>query len=251
MHSRSPCVCSTFVQGILDLPNERKSAEETDTLVNKLIDAWLCGRTRVMRHFFGPNHHRAQMEWAIDSPYGSYVEWEPLHETLNLALAMSAIYRNDCSELRTLLDQGVDLAQESVRFGILPLAEATFFGSQEITEILVANNCPVIFGGITELYPTTNAISIHMTRRNKEGLRAWVDHLKRSAQDISEYFDPWEIVTFASPEMVEFIDDEYGHELDRPLLRGKMFKDAIYSKDVNEMPAYIGSRWSGYQQIGG
>ncbi|CAI7587314.1 unnamed protein product [Penicillium viridicatum] len=234
IHSRSPSRFSSLVQDILDLPNERTSAE-TDTLINKLIDAWMCSEFRPMRPFVDPTDDRSQMEWVINDPQGGFVELEPLQETLNLALATSAIKRNDCAELRTLLSKGVNLAQESMRFGIIPLAEAAYSGSKEVTEIIVANNYSVIFGGFTELHPPTNALNIHVQRGNKQALKVWIDHLKKSARSISEYLDLRETAALASMETMEFIDDEYGDELDRSRLRGEMFRAAIYSKDLAKM----------------
>ena len=102
---------SGFVRDILDLPNERTSAEGTHTLTNKLIDAWMCDKVRPMQPFFDTTDYQVHMEWVINGLHRDDVEWEPLQETLNLALATSAIHRNDCAELRTLLSQGVNLAQ--------------------------------------------------------------------------------------------------------------------------------------------
>ncbi|KUM64895.1 hypothetical protein ACN42_g2199 [Penicillium freii] len=201
IHSRSPSRFSSLVQDILDVPNERTSAE-TDTLINKLIDAWMCSKFRPMRPFVDPTDDRSQMEWVINDPQGGFVELEPLQETLNLALATSAIKRNDCAELRTLLSKGANLAQESMRFGIMPLAEAAYSGSKE---------------------------------GNKQALKVWIDHLKKSARSISKYLDLRETAALASMETMEFIDDEYGDELDRSRLRGEMFRAAIYSKDLAKM----------------
>ncbi|KAJ5509504.1 hypothetical protein N7527_011647 [Penicillium freii] len=234
IHSRSPSRFSSLVQDILDVPNERTSAE-TDTLINKLIDAWMCSKFRPMRPFVDPTDDRSQMEWVINDPQGGFVELEPLQETLNLALATSAIKRNDCAELRTLLSKGANLAQESMHFGIMPLAEAAYSGSKEVTEIIVANNYSVIFGGFTELHPPTNALNIHVQRGNKQALKVWIDHLKKSARSISKYLDLRETAALASMETMEFIDDEYGDELDRSRLRSEMFRAAIYSKDLAKM----------------
>lgn len=235
VHDRAPSMFSVFVHEILNLPNERTSADETDAFTNKLIDAWMCGKFRPMRPFVDLTDSRSQMEWTIYGPQGGFVEWESLEETRNLALATSAIKRNDCAELRTLLHQGVNLEQESYRFGIMPLAEAAYCGSKEVTDIIVANNYSVIFGGAPGLHPPTNALDIHIQSGNKEALRVWIEHLKNPAHNIFEHLDLRETVAYASMEMVEFIDDEYGDKLDRPRLRGELFRAAIYSKDVAKM----------------
>lgn len=226
---------SGFVHEILDLPNERTSAEETDAFTNKLIDAWMCDKIRPMQPFFDTTDYQVHMEWAINDLHGGLFEWEPLQETLNLALATSAIHRNDCAELRTLLSQGVNLGQESLRFGILPLSEAAKIGSNEVTEILVANNYPVIYGGITELYHPFNALYIHMMRGNKEGVKIWGDHLRRTGQDISEYFHPMDTVGFSDTEMVLFIDEELGDDLGGCRFRRQLFAAAVYNKEVETM----------------
>ncbi|KAF7525552.1 hypothetical protein PCG10_004790 [Penicillium crustosum] len=233
-HDRNPSVFSGFVRDILNLPNERTSAE-THALTDKLVDAWMCSKFRPMRPFVDSTDYHAHMEWAINDLHGGVIEWEPLEETLNLALATSAIHRNDCSELRTLLSQGVNLAQESVRFGILPLSEAADVGSNEVTEILVANNYPVTYGGTTELYLPFNALYTHMMRGNKEGVKIWGDHLRRTGQDISEYLHPLDTVGFSDTEMVLFIDGEFGDELGGPLFRRKLFAAAVYNKEAETM----------------
>ncbi|KAJ5374079.1 hypothetical protein N7517_006085 [Penicillium concentricum] len=61
----------------------------------------------------------------------------------------------------------------------------------------------------------------------------WIDHLKKNDQNMSKHFDPRLIVMYRSQEIVEFIDDECGDNLDTPRLRAEMFKAAVYSKDID------------------
>jgi hypothetical protein len=106
IHDHSQCGWSSLVHEVLDLPHQR-TTEETETLINQLIDAYLCGEFSGCRKLLDPDSYAAEKNKLLSARRTKTFYWPPenFKTTLQYALAGSAIQRGDCIQLQTLLGQ--------------------------------------------------------------------------------------------------------------------------------------------------
>ncbi|OKP07663.1 hypothetical protein PENSUB_5778, partial [Penicillium subrubescens] len=197
LHSR--CAFSAFVHKLLELPHEPRTPKEEHELVDKLIDAWICGKFYRIRDLVDPNRCEKyfqdhQMSSLTRPRYGP---WEPFEITMSAALATSAIRRGDYVELKALLSHHKDLdtyrytpggvlGRASGRFGgICPLDLAAKRASADIAKVLTTNQCHSEY--ITSKYGYTDRMLTVATKAgNREALKVWIDHLKSTGGSLYE-----------------------------------------------------------------
>lgn len=110
-----------------------------------------------------------------------------LERTLQVALAANAIVRDDCDASQALLDQGINLCELSVRFGLVPLNVAGKQGSPKIIKVLVKNGCGLRkFPYASELYQMPGVLALAARSGNTDELKVWIDCLKRRGESFSE-----------------------------------------------------------------
>ncbi|KAJ5626548.1 hypothetical protein N7528_003975 [Penicillium herquei] len=183
LHTESPCEFSYHIHEILDVPHKRTTAEETDILVNKVIDAFLSATISNVREFFDPKRlypdkikYYTQPGWSMMAQI-----WEPAETTLRLALATSAIIRGDGGELELLHSQGeLKLNTWSTRLCFHPVGAAARKGNEHIIKVLTdhswgLNEEHIISAGRD--YECANAASIAARHENLEPMKYWLKNL--------------------------------------------------------------------------
>ncbi|OQD98652.1 hypothetical protein PENVUL_c069G06653 [Penicillium vulpinum] len=186
IHDYSQCSWSILVREIIDLPNQR-TTNETATLINNLIDAYLCGRFDDCRKLLDPvsNTEDGKLIFARPSD-GFYTPFESFETTLQCALATSAIQRGDCARLQAILGQGGKITIWSNRLGILPLDIAAKKGSGAIIELLLANGCPMRYEfyrrGEWHRYDYVEVLDTMAENGNDQGLDVLIGHMAKEGE---------------------------------------------------------------------
>ncbi|KAJ5716624.1 hypothetical protein N7493_008535 [Penicillium malachiteum] len=183
LHTESPCEFSYHINEILNVPHKRTTAEETDILVDKVIDAFLSATISNVRELFDPKRlypdkikHYTQPGWSMMSQI-----WEPAEETLRLGLATSAIIRGDAVELELLHSQGdFELNTWSTRLCFHPVGAAARRGNEHIIKVLTdhswgLNERHIISAGRN--YESANAASIAARHGNLEPMKYWLKNM--------------------------------------------------------------------------
>ncbi|KAJ5587039.1 ankyrin [Penicillium hispanicum] len=220
LHPYKKCMWSSIVCEMLDLQVDKDTIEEQakgkEELIDKLIDAWLCGSEHEEPAMVDPDRYEDCMNWLWSSfLWERRISFEPIEETLQLALATSAIVRDDCTELQSLINQGVVLAHMSYRFGITPLAIAAKQGSSNVIKILVANGCGISCEMGASLWPQrTNILSVAAISGNIEALKLWIEHFRQTGWSFSVHVRPAIRAAARSGKayMMEFLVNECGNE---------------------------------------
>ncbi|KAJ5821824.1 uncharacterized protein N7525_011108 [Penicillium rubens] len=178
IHDYSQCGWSSLVHGILDLPHQR-----TETLINQLIDAYLCGEFSGCRKLLDPDLYTAEKNNLVSARRTmTSIHWplEGFKTTLEYALAASAIQRGDCIQLQTLLDRGIDITGHSDRLALVPLDVAAKKGSKATIELLVAHGCPMKYRSYKTrhyYFDKTKVTDMMAQSGNDIGLKVWIDRL--------------------------------------------------------------------------
>ncbi|KAJ9483292.1 hypothetical protein VN97_g10122 [Penicillium thymicola] len=178
IHDHSQCGWSSLVHGILDLPHQR-----TETLINKLIDAYLCGEFSGYRKLLDPDLYTAEKNRLVSARRTKtfYCPPEKFKTTLEYALAASAIQRGDCIQLQTLLDQGIHITGHSDRLALVPLDIAAKKGSKATIELLLAHGCPMKYRSHKDrhnsMFGETKVTDMMAESGNGIGLKVWIDRL--------------------------------------------------------------------------
>lgn len=241
-HPARQCVFTTFVQELVDLPHEPRTVEEEEVLIEKLIDAWLCGKFTCVRNVLDHRQYAWQMERYRGFFYEPYVSYGKLHaETLDIALATSAIKNRDCVELQAIIDRrGADLLiRYSNQFGgIRPLDIAAKRGSADIIKVLTKNGCEIKYWSD---YYITNALSVAARSGNKDALSVWIEDLKSNKKNLAAELDG--AVTSAMKignfEMAKFIEQESGVKFETSKVLFELFIDAIMSGKLDTIQEFI------------
>ncbi|CAG7967846.1 unnamed protein product [Penicillium nalgiovense] len=182
IHNHSECGWSNLVQGILDLPHQR-TTEETETLINQLIDAYLCGEFSGCRKLLDPHLYTAEKNELLSARRTKKFYWPPeeFKTTLQYALTASAIQRGECIQLQTLLDQGIHITGHSDRLALVPLDIAARKGSEATIELLLANGCPMKYHSYkarhNSRFDATKVTDMMAVSGNDIGLKVWIDRL--------------------------------------------------------------------------
>ncbi|KAJ5706653.1 hypothetical protein N7488_006454 [Penicillium malachiteum] len=184
LHTESPCAFSYHIHEILDVPHKRATAEETNILVDKLIDAFLSATISNVRELFDPKQlypdkikYYTQPGWSMMSP-----KWEPAEKTLEIALATSAIIRGDVGELELLHSQDdFELNTWSTRLCFHPVGAAARRGNEHIIKSLTDHSWGLNEGHIisaSQNYECANAASIAARHGNLEPMKYWLKNMK-------------------------------------------------------------------------
>lgn len=176
-HHQHPCLFSTFIHEILQMPSiSHITEEEKDELITGLIDVITWSRHQP-HNLFSPRR--------LDE--GAYTRRRETIETdLHIALIARSIIRNDIAEFDRVLDQvstpgGPDfVCQYSFRFGILPIEIAVKIGSKEMFRALTARNRPMLF---PDWYTNPRRPFVLAARyANKGFFEAWLEGEKNSSR---------------------------------------------------------------------
>jgi hypothetical protein len=141
-----------LIHEILALDHAPRTKEQEYILVDKLIDAWLCGKFFPIRELYDPRRRLEDSNrYKVDRQTQSwYTSWEGSERTMAIALTTSAILRGDSAEHQRLLDTYDTPCADpfglfwwrSERFGkIRPADIAGMKGAPEVIRVLIANNC--------------------------------------------------------------------------------------------------------------
>ncbi|KAJ5698986.1 hypothetical protein N7462_000991 [Penicillium macrosclerotiorum] len=218
---------SLTVHRILDLPNERLTPEDDELLIDKLIDAWLCGH-RKSDDFGHPEYSRAR---------------ESIEKTLQVALMTSAITRGNCTELQALIDQGVRLDIRSDCLCLVPIDIAIKKGSGDITRVIIANESKLIYElpYLRGSYSYTNVISVAARSGNIEGLKVWIQYLRDTGKGIPEYAGPAfrSAARIGRIDVIEFLEEECGSDFNQTVLLHEMLMQGIVSGSVDSVRYFL------------
>ncbi|KAJ6007393.1 hypothetical protein N7540_011369 [Penicillium herquei] len=184
LHAESPCEFSYHIHEILDVPHERITAEETDILVNKVMDAFLCATISDVRELFDPKRlYPDKIKYYTQAGWNMLPRrWEPAEKTLKMALATSAIIRGDASELELIHSQGdFELNSWSTRLCFHPIGAAARRGNENIIKVLTdhswgLNQKHVI--SACQNSESANAASIAARHGNLEPMKYWLKNMK-------------------------------------------------------------------------
>ncbi|KAJ5595281.1 uncharacterized protein N7459_001489 [Penicillium hispanicum] len=187
-HESRPCLFSTLAREILDLPSVAAlSKEEQDAVVDKLIDAVIWGRKEA-EDLLSARRYKPYMDWYYSQLLDFMpMRWEPVEDTLQIALATSAIQRGDHQALQTLLDHGVEVHRSSHRLGLVPLDVACKIGNGAVIQTLVRYRCPLeYYSYVNRFWNRKRALTVAARSGNKEALETWVTQLRDAGRGISE-----------------------------------------------------------------
>lgn len=219
-HPRDQCIFSTYVRQMVDMPHAPRTKEEEWTLIDKLIEAWMCGRVNCVRDFLDPARCRDCLA-REQRRFSSLEEWrKEFDRLLPISLASSAVAREDKEELEIILRQckslpyfrhgavGVSMAYG---FGaICPLLVAARCASGDIVRMLVSDA-----GGFqAKLTPrhTPELMVLTVHSGNRGAMKAFVQALRESSPD-----NTWclhgairESIRGGRFDMLELIEPGYG-----------------------------------------
>lgn len=132
-HTQNPCLFSSHVQEILDLPNNR-TTRETEALLDKMIDVFCYVG------FLSPQHMLDSESHTCSEGFRAFQRslWESPAITLPVTLAISAIIRGDAAELESIyLNTGMRINRKSYRFSVMPLTVAAKIGSEDVIKTII------------------------------------------------------------------------------------------------------------------
>ncbi|KAJ5737774.1 uncharacterized protein N7483_002899 [Penicillium malachiteum] len=193
LHTESPCEFSYHIHEILDVPHERTTSEETEIIVDKVIDAFLCATISDVRELFDPKRlypdkirYYTQTSWSTMP-----CTWEPAEKTLKMALATSAIIRGDASELELVHAQGdLELNTYSTRLCFHPVGAAARRGNEHIIKVLTDNSWGLNKEHIINASrnsSSANAASIAARHGNLEPMKYWLKPENMEDYQMPEY----------------------------------------------------------------
>lgn len=188
-HAKQPCMMSHHILEILDISNKNINEGGRGVSLDALVDAWLCGFHRPLRNMIDSAQYENCFVWyeaqQRDRRRGPWVIWEPPEQTLQIVLAVDAILRGDGAKLQCFLDEGLDMQEESTRFGVIPLQIASSRGDSNIIQVLVKNNSPMDFRYF--FFPTfrrsTDALCDAARTGNVEALNVWLQEIRLRGQN--------------------------------------------------------------------
>lgn len=115
-------------------------------------------------------------------------------------------------------------------------------GTKELTELLVAYNCPAEVRGMYRFFPSFCVIWYYAERGDRETLEIWINHLKRTSplsipRAFCKFHWDGSRTSWASEnvDLVEFIDDLCGRYINREKLRLCFFIAVIPYKGLEEI----------------
>ncbi|KAJ5381558.1 uncharacterized protein N7496_003986 [Penicillium cataractarum] len=249
-HPINQCKFTTAIHECLAIPHAPRTKEEEHILIDRLIDAWLCGRYVPFRRVYDHRcFHRPPTPWESDW-YARPLESAEL--TMSIALAVSAIIKGDCEEIQKLIDTHDDpeygplafLWDRSERFGgIYPVEIAGLKGSTEVIRLLIANDHNSQFvnrsgrAGIFELASKMG----HMS-----AVKGWIEHFKNTNEDLATRLNSavMTAVRIRRRDIVEFIEKESGIQFDKSEVMFDMFMEGIVRTRMSQVQYYL--NWGGF-----
>lgn len=176
-HPDHPCILSSNVHRILQLEADKiANKEQRAMLTEKLIDGILSGRFNpdIM---FSVVHYKKRVQASPSLSPESAVCFNGVHHMLQLALAISAIKRGDCTELQRLFDQGLQPDLWTEELILRPLDVAASVGDQALHKFLIANKCPM--GNPNGFFaPWSNILTTAARYGNVEAVEEWTKEIQ-------------------------------------------------------------------------
>lgn len=181
-----PCLLSSHVYRMLQLGADKIANEEQKAmLIEKLIDGILSGQfdPDVM---FSTVHYQKRVQAKSSLETESAICFNGIHHTLQLALAISAIKRGDCTELQRLFDQGLRPDLWTEELVLRPLDVAASVGNEAIHKVLIANKSPM--SNSRDFFDSRSNILTTAARcGNMEAVEEWT----RAIQNMNYRYRDW------------------------------------------------------------